>query len=111
VLVCVITPETVSAVSVPTLVILGCAAVVTVPAVVAVSALPVQLAEEPVVEDEVKALPVQEPLDPVQLPVTAPVKGPAKPVAVRMPVEGTNESLPLEHLSGKLLPVLVTQVG
>ena len=34
----------------------------------------------------VAALPVQEPDDPEQFPVTLPVNGPANPVAVRMPV-------------------------
>ena len=58
---------------------------------VAVAALPVQDAEEPVVEEDVKALPVQEdevralpaqePLDPEQLPV----KAPANVVVVNVP--------------------------
>ena len=67
---------TVKPVSVPTLVIAGCAAVVTVPAVVAVAALPVHEPDDPL------ALPVRLP---VTLPVICPVT-PSVPAIVALPV-------------------------
>ena len=44
----------------------------------------------------VEALPEQLPDEPEQLPVTFPVKGPAKPVAVKSPVEGLKYNLVVE---------------
>ena len=45
------------------------------------------------------------------LPVTAPVSGPLNPVAVKIPVEGTKESLVEVVFCGKLPVLAVTQVG
>jgi hypothetical protein len=71
---------TVNPVNVPTLVIFGCAAPVTVAAV------------------------------PETFPVTLPVSGPANPVEVKIPVDGTKESLVLEILAA-VFPATVVQRG
>ena len=110
-----LSPSNVKPVRVPTDVIFGCAAVVTVPAVVAVAAFPV-VSWSPVVFTPgrfisavplkltppiflavskavaVAALPVQDPELPETLPVTSPVtlpvKAPANPSAVKRPELG-----------------------
>jgi hypothetical protein len=62
-------------------------------------------------EVAVAAFPVQEPEDPLTLPVTLPVRGPANPLAVRIPVEGTNESFVLETFAGRFPVLAVTHRG
>ena len=59
----------------------------------------------------VAALPVQEPDEPEQLPVTAPVNGPLKPVAVKTPVDGTKDKAVEVTVNGRLPVFAETNVG
>ena len=94
----VITPLVFTAVSVPTEVIAGCAAVVTVPAVVAVAALPVMLPEIGFVTFKLISVPTDVKLDattlfasvaPVNVPAAATTVPIIEPSTVRSPSTST----------------------
>ena len=62
-------------------------------------------------EVAVDALPVVDPDVPVTFPVTLPVNDPTNPVAVKTPVDGTNDREEELVSIGRLPEVPVTQVG